>query len=139
EVVVGEIYSRLSLTPPVRDDLYNRLRSYEFKDVVSDKGIWAKLDVLRHKGNKAAHSSNGSDEISLNETLWLIKEAYLVARWYAQAILNKPITPPEFVDPVKPIDHTSRLEAELERQRQELNKREAELKTQLADNSDKYQ
>ncbi|EIZ1214867.1 AAA family ATPase, partial [Escherichia coli] len=137
--VVGEIYSRLSLTPPVRDDLYNRLRSYEFKDVVSDKGIWAKLDVLRHKGNKAAHSSNGSDEISLNETLWLIKEAYLVARWYAQAILNKPITPPEFVDPVKPIDHTSRLEAELERQRQELNKREAELKTQLADNSDKYQ
>jgi hypothetical protein len=45
----------------------------------------------------------------------------------------------EFVDPVKPIDHTSRLEAELERQRQELNKREAELKTQLADNSDKYQ
>ncbi|HBQ7809733.1 TPA: hypothetical protein L8R62_005375, partial [Klebsiella pneumoniae] len=56
EVVVGEIYSRLSLTPPVRDDLYNRLRSYEFKDVVSDKGIWAKLDVLRHKGNKAAHS-----------------------------------------------------------------------------------
>ncbi|MDW3057867.1 AAA family ATPase [Vibrio sp. 1978] len=139
ELVVGEIYSRLSLTPPVRDDLYNRLRSYEFKDVVSDKGIWAKLDVLRHKGNKAAHSSNGSDDISLNETLWLIKEAYLVARWYAQAILNQPITPPEFVDPVKPIDQTSRLEAELERQRQELNKREAELKTQLADNSDKYQ
>ena len=50
EVVVGEIYSRLSLTPPVRDDLYNRLRSYEFKDVVSDKGIWAKLGKLRLSG-----------------------------------------------------------------------------------------
>lgn len=139
ELIVGDIYSRLSLTPPDRDDLYNRLRSYEFKDVVSDKGIWAKLDVLRHKGNKAAHSNNGSDDISLNETLWLIKEAYLVARWYVQAILNQPITPPEFIDPAKPIDHTLRLEAELERQRQELHKREAELKTQLTESQDKYQ
>jgi len=127
ELVVGDIYSRLSLTPPVQDDLYNRLRSYEFKDVVGDNAIWMKLDVLRRKGNKAAHSINCTEEISINETFWLIKEAYLVARWYAQTVLNEPITPPEFVDPVKPIDHTSRLEAELGLQREALAIREAEL------------
>lgn len=87
EMIVGDIYSRLSLTPPVRDDLYNRLRERDFKDVVGDLGIWAKLDVLRHKGNKAAHSIGGIDDISIDETLWLIKEAYLVARWYAQVFL----------------------------------------------------
>lgn len=50
EIIVGDVYSRLSLIPPVRDDLYNRLREYEFKRVVGDHGIWAKLDVIRHKG-----------------------------------------------------------------------------------------
>ena len=132
EMIVGDIYSRLSLTPPVRDDLYNRLRERDFKDVVGDLGIWAKLDVLRHKGNKAAHSIGGIDDISIDETLWLIKEAYLVARWYAQVILNQPITPPEFVNPVKPVDHTSRLEAELLRQHEAINMRESELKAQLS-------
>ena len=133
ELVVGDIYSRLSLTPPVQDDLYNRLRSYEFKDVVGDNAIWMKLDVLRRKGNKAAHSINDTEDISINKTFWLIKETYLVARWYAQTVLNEPIIPPEFVDPVKPIDHTSRLEAELLRQREQLNIREAELEAQLTE------
>jgi hypothetical protein len=132
EMIVGDIYSRLSLTPPFRDDLYNRLREHDFKDVVGDLGIWAKLDVLRHKGNKAAHSIGGRNDISIDETLWLIKEAYLVARWYAQVILNQPITPPEFVNPVKPVAHTSHLETELLRQREAINIRESELKAQLS-------
>ncbi|TEW54723.1 DUF4145 domain-containing protein [Psychromonas sp. RZ22] len=136
ELTVGEIYSRLSLIPPVQDDLFNRLRSHDFKDVVGDNAIWMKLDVLRRKGNKAAHSIDCTKEVSLNEIFWLIKEAYLVARWYAQAILNQPITPPEFVDPVKPIDHTSRLEAELLRQREAIKDREAELQAQLTASQD---
>ncbi|ASF14608.1 AAA family ATPase [Shewanella sp. FDAARGOS_354] len=129
EFVVGDIYTRLSLIAPEKDDLFNRLQSYEFADAVGDKGILAKLDVLRRKGNKAAHSLSGTADVSINEVHWLIKEAYLVGRWYAQVILNHPITPPEFVEPVKPLDHTARLEAEIARQRQEINAREHELLT----------
>lgn len=133
EFVVGDIYTRLSLIAPEKDDLFNRLQSYEFADAVGDKGILAKLDVLRRKGNKAAHSLNGKADVSINEVHWLIKEAYLVGRWYAQVILNHPITPPEFVEPVKPVDHTARLEAEIARQRQEINAREHELLTTVTE------
>ncbi len=127
EFVVGDIYTRLSLIAPEKDDLFNRLQSYEFADAVGDKGILAKLDVLRRKGNKAAHSLSGTADVSVNELHWLIKEAYLVGRWYAQVMLNHPMTPPEFVQPVKPVDHTARLEAELARQQQQLKAREHEF------------
>ena len=65
ELIVGDIYTHLSLTPPERDDLYNRLRTNEFKNVVGDNGIWAKLDVVRYKGNKAAHSLVGQKTFRL--------------------------------------------------------------------------
>ena len=139
ELIVGDIYSHLSLTPPHQDDLYNRLRTYEFRSAVGDKGVWAKLDILRYKGNKAAHSALGAEEISTDEALWLIKEAFLVARWYMQAILNEPVTPPVFVNPVKPADLVSRLEAELSRQRTLLETRESQLKAQLETNQGAFE
>ncbi|WP_102494264.1 AAA family ATPase [Vibrio breoganii] len=132
EFIVGDIYSRLSLTPPVQDDLYNRLRGNEFKDAMGENSIWAKLDLLRRRGNKAAHSMSGELDISAQDASWLIKEAYLVARWYAQTILNQPLTPPEFTQPVKPVDHTARLEKELLAQRQSLSLRESELEARLS-------
>lgn len=127
ELIVGDIYTHLSLTPPERDDLYNRLRTNEFKNVVGDNGIWAKLDVVRYKGNKAAHSIGGSEDISIDEILWLIKEAFLVARWYVQAILNEIVIPPEFTNPIKPVDLVSCLETELLQQRSLLKIRESQL------------
>ncbi|WP_418642385.1 AAA family ATPase [Vibrio chaetopteri] len=132
ELVVGDIYSHLSLIPPVQDDLFNRLRSLEFKDAIGDNAIWAKLDLLRRRGNKAAHSASGELDISEKDVFWLIKEAYLIARWYAQTILNEPLTPPDFIEPEKPVDHTARLEQELLLQRQELIQRESELHEKLS-------
>ena len=35
EFVVGDIYTRLSLIAPEKDDLFNRLQSYEFAEAVS--------------------------------------------------------------------------------------------------------
>ena len=139
EIIVGDVYSRLSLIPPVRDDLYNRLREYEFKRVVGDHGIWAKLDVIRHKGNKAAHSITGTVDVSINETFWLIKEAFLVARWYAQTILNHTISPPDFINPAEPVDIASCMQAELSLQRAELLTRESELKALLAANQETFE
>ncbi|MCF5860163.1 AAA family ATPase [Aeromonas veronii] len=139
EIIVGDIYSSLALTPPERDDLYNRLRDDEFKNVVGDRSILTKLDTIRFNGNKAAHSASGTVDISIDETFWLIKEAFLIARWYAQTILNETIFPPEFVNPVQPVDITASLQAELLLQQQELATRESELKAKLAANQETFE
>jgi len=132
EFIVGDIYLLLSLLPPVQDDLYNRLRGDEFQNAIGDKSIWAKLDLLRRRGNKAAHSVSGELNISTQDAFWLIQEAYLIARWYAQTILNQPLIPPAFIEPVKLDDKSARLEKELLLQRQELKQREFELQAKFS-------
>ena len=99
ESLVGHIYSILSIEIEPQADLYKRLNHYDFKDVV-DHSIIAKLHALRMHGNKAAHDNI---EHSTNQVLWLIKEAFLVGKWFVRTMLNSPVELPDYVEP-KPIE-----------------------------------
>jgi len=103
ELVVGHIYHTLNIVGGERDDLNSRINNYEFQNIV-DKRICAKLHAIRQHGNKAAHESLEKKKVSLVQVTWLIKEAYLVGRWFLQTINNAPVDTLDFIDPKKPID-----------------------------------
>lgn len=94
EQLVGYIYTELSIEIEPQADLFTRLNNAQFKDVV-DTAIVAKLHALRMQGNKAAHSNV---EHSSGQTLWLIKEAYFVGRWFVQTMQTSHVAVPEFCE-----------------------------------------
>lgn len=77
EQLVHNLYHQLGLTIEVRDDFYQRLTNPRFEQLV-EKGILLKLNALRVKGNKAAHGK----KVSGSDSKWLLKEAYLIAKWF---------------------------------------------------------
>ena len=103
ELLVGHIYQTLNIVGGERDDLNSRINDYEFKNIV-DKRICAKLHAIRQHGNKAAHEGLEKKKVSSVQVIWLIKEAYLVSRWFLQTINNAPVDAPDFIDPKKPVD-----------------------------------
>ncbi len=94
--------------------------NYEFKNIV-DKRICAKLHAIRQHGNKAAHESLEKKKVSSAQVIWLIKEAYLVGRWFLQTINNTPVDTPDFIDPKKPVDTNRALADERARLLAEFN------------------
>ena len=116
EQLVGYIYTELSIEIEPQADLYTRLNNAQFRDVV-DAAIVAKLHALRMQGNKAAHSNV---EQSSGQTLWLIKEAYLIGRWFVQTMQTSHITVPDFFE----IENSNDIEDALS---QKLNQKNIEL------------
>lgn len=98
ETLVGLIYSELSIEIEPEADLYRRLNHRHFKDVV-DRSIVAKLDALRIDGNKAAHNYV---KHSKTHSLWLLKEAFLIGKWFIQTIKQTYVDIPDYVEP-KPL------------------------------------
>jgi hypothetical protein len=78
EQLVDHLYKELGMSLEGRDDFYQRLTNPQFEKLV-EKSILLKLHALRAKGNKAAHGK----KVSLGDVKWLLKEAYLVAKWFA--------------------------------------------------------
>jgi len=78
EQLVDHLYHELGISLEARDDFYQRLTNPQFEKLV-ENGIVLKLNALRVKGNKAAHGK----KVSLGDAKWLLKEAYLVAKWFA--------------------------------------------------------
>lgn len=120
ELVVGHIYHTLNIVGGERDDLNSRVNNYEFKNIV-DKRICAKLHAIRQHGNKAARESLEKKKVSSAQVIWLIKEAYLVGRWFLQTINNTPVDTPDFIDPKKPVDTNRALADERARLLAEFN------------------
>jgi len=112
ELFVGNIFTALSIEIDPQSDLYTKINHRGFKKVV-DANIVSKLHVLRMHGNKAAHNNT---KLSVEQTLWLIKEAYFVSRWLIQTINTSFIEIPEFVEPAQPNNIEDVLAVEKENQ-----------------------
>lgn len=98
ELFVGNIFTVLAIEIDPQSDLYTKINNRDFKKIV-DANIVSKLHALRVYGNKAAHTNT---KHSVEQTLWLIKEAYFVARWLIQTTNTSYIDIPEFVEPIQP-------------------------------------
>ena len=116
EQLVGYIYTELCFEIEPQADLFTRLNNTQFTDVV-DAAIVAKFHALRKQGNKAAHSNV---EHSSGQTLWLIKEAYFIGRWFMQTMQTSHVVVPEFFE----IENSNDIEDALS---QKLNQKNIEL------------
>ena len=76
ELLVGYIYTELNLSTFGLSNQFEKLKSDAFIDAVEDCVV-QKLHAIRIKGNKAAHA----DGVSVDDALWLVKEAYFVGAW----------------------------------------------------------
>ncbi len=135
ELLVGHIYERLNIVGGEHDDLNSRINDYEFRNVV-DKRICLKLHAIRQHGNKAAHEGLAKQKVSSAQVIWLIKEAYLVGRWFFQTINNATVDTPGFIAPNKPVDidraladERARLLAEFKAQNAQFSDEKNELTT----------
>ncbi len=132
ELLVGLIYKELNIDSGERTDLNGRLNNHDFKDAV-DKRIHTKLHVIRQHCNNAVHENLKKSQVSSNQAMWLIKETYLVGRWFLQTINNTPVDPQDFIDPKKPVDIERALADEKARLLEEFKAQ----KNQLSDENDK--
>ena len=76
ELYVGFVYKELSLLSYGAKTFFDKLDNAVFKEAV-EECIVDKLHAIRIKGNKAAHVGG----VSIDDALWLIKEAYFLGAW----------------------------------------------------------
>ncbi|MDP3009051.1 MAG: AAA family ATPase [Methylococcales bacterium] len=96
ELIVGHIYRDLCLPSNENANFFERLDDENFKSAVN-RPILDKLHAIRINGNKAAHKGS----ISSEDTLWLVKEAYLIGCWlYITQGMGAANDYQEFVAPV---------------------------------------
>ena len=91
ELLVGALYSKLSLYSVGADNFYERLTDERFKQAVSSD-ILAKLHGIRIWGNRAAHG----EAIPAAEAAILLKDAYLLGKWFYRAVEKDESSYPDF-------------------------------------------
>ena len=84
ERAVASIYLLRKLPRPLRADLYDCLQEEAFRQSVPAVVI-DKLDLLRVRGNRAAHG----DSFRAAEALQLLREAFDVATWLHLAVTKR--------------------------------------------------
>jgi len=77
ERMVGALYQMHGLPKPIQPTLNDLLHNDVFRDL-APKPIYLKFHAIRDAGNKAAHG----ETVSKQTALWLVKEAYDLARWF---------------------------------------------------------
>jgi hypothetical protein len=76
EALVGILYQELNLPSGLNDGFFEKLQAPYFEKIV-ESPIRQKLHAIRSLGNKAAHGG----DISTENALRLLKEAYLLGQW----------------------------------------------------------
>jgi len=126
EFIVLNIYSELNLPKPIQPNLNDLLNLSSFKDAIP-RVVNNKLHGVRINGNKAAHG----EKLSTVTALWLIREAYDIAKWYFVTYANGSLEAcPEFQKPPE-TSLTEESKAELKRQKRGLLEKLAAQETQM--------
>lgn len=126
EKMVGILCYQLHIDIDPNENLLVRMKHPLFRDNIPIE-IQQKLHLLRMKGNKAAHGNHIG--LSQNEILDLIRETYLLAKWfylqqYPQASY------PDYIHPIKYSQSVETLNSEilsLQAELEKLNKTEQEI------------
>jgi type I restriction enzyme, R subunit len=123
ELLVKSIYRHVDLKTEPGAKLSDLMRTMQFEEAVPLK-VRYKLDVLRDNGNKAAHGMSCKPQTAL----WVLSEAYDVARWFAKTYLSVEDVPVDaYVRPEERDDL-----AELKRANKNLIERIAQLEVQAS-------
>ena len=126
EKMVGILCHQLHIDVLPNQNLLDRMKHSVFVDNIPIE-IQQKLHLLRMKGNKAAHGDHF--ELNQNEILELIRESYLLAKWfylqqYPQASY------PDYIQPIKYFQNIETLNNEilsLQTELEKLNQTEQEI------------
>ena len=126
EKMVGILCHQLHIDVLPNQNLLDRMKHSVFVDNIPIE-IQQKLHLLRMKGNKAAHGDHF--ELNQNEILELIRESYLLAKWfylqqYPQASY------PDYIQPIKYFQNIETLNNEilsLQTELEKLNRTEQEI------------
>lgn len=116
EKLVSEIYIELHIAYQGEESIYARLKHPEFEENV-DTQILTKLHAVRKKGNDAAHAKK---EVKVDDAQWLIKEMYLICKWFVQVVQDAPMVVPDFSLPKAPEDLNDRLHSLQQQHQNEL-------------------
>lgn len=132
ERMVSGIYQKHGLPKPIQPNLNDLLNNDVFRDLVP-KVIHLKFHAIRDAGNKAAHG----EKVSQKTALWLLKEAYDLARWFHVAFAGgKPADCPDYREP-SPGGAEGETKAKLKEQKkavlEKLAAQEAQLEALLAE------
>ena len=134
EKYVDEIYKDLYLTADPKADLFTKMTSSDFVNA-TEACVIDKLHVMRIKGNKAAHGKGAS----VDDALFLVKEAYFLSAWLYVAHDNGDLESlPEYSAPRLGIDlnkKSHQLEKELKLSSDALSIAKEELGSILAENT----
>lgn len=113
EYLTKDIYADLNLPKPYRASFIDLLSESAFCSV-APKVVLDKLHAIRMQGNKAAHGESAKPQTAL----WLLKEAYDLARWMAVNFEKvDPASLPAFTQPPKPSNIESAAEIEQARRK----------------------
>ena len=126
EKMVSILCHQLHIDVLPNQNLLDRMKHSVFVDNIPIE-IQQKLHLLRMKGNKAAHGDHF--ELNQNEILELIRESYLLAKWfylqqYPQAYY------PDYIQPIKYFQNIETLNNEilsLQTELEKLNQTEQEI------------
>lgn len=134
ESLTKNIYADHELPKPIRATFIDLLSEGTFQ-AVAPKVILDKLHAIRMQGNKAAHGENATSQTAL----WLIKEAFDLARW--MAVNFQKVAPgdlPTFIEPTKPVSGASAADKDRLKKSilQKLAAQEAELNEVLKELED---
>lgn len=134
EKFVDAIYCDLSIPLDRNLDLFGKMTLPDFINA-TESCVVDKLHLLRTKGNKAAHGKGAS----VDDALFLVKEAYFLSAWLFVAHDNGEVE--QLLDYIKPtpsIDthaQTHQLEQELMQSSEDLVAAKQELDTLLIENN----
>jgi type I restriction enzyme R subunit len=129
EQIVAEVYQRLNLPWPFERNFYDLLSQDAFRAAVPSV-IVSKLHSLRIQGNKAAHGDSGST----SSALWILREAYDLARWLYGTVFNgDPAQCPAFIEPQPEVRQASTSDSAKREALARLVAQEGEMQALLAE------
>jgi len=129
ERMVAIVYQELALPRPPMAGFLEILTNDAF-EAVTPKVVIDKLHAIRIHGNKAAHG----DKISVNNTLWLIREAWDLSRWlYATHGRGEVDLVAKFIEPQPPQSAKSEYKQQRKALLEQYARQEARMQALLAE------
>lgn len=129
ERTVNIVYGELSLPKQPMASFMDLLSNSAFVSY-QPRPVLDKLHALRIHGNKAAHG----DKVTVDNALWLIREAWDIARWLWLTHANGDASKIEsFQQPVAPVSEKSKYKQERKALLEQYARQEAQMQALLAE------
>lgn len=124
ELYVAFLYQKFSIPSTGANTFFEKLDNEHFKHSIEDCVV-EKLHAIRMKGNSAAHPVG----VSVDDAIWLVKEAYFLAAWlYVTCHGGKVQDLPKYKEPEATTVEELKLKKDQERLKKAINLQTEDLK-----------